>query len=314
VTVDTSGGIPALVLAAGLGTRLRPLTLVRAKAAIPVAGEPLVRRIVAGLVAQGFTDIVVNLHHRPETITAVLGDGSDLGARVRYSWEYPVVLGSAGGPRRALDIIGAETFAIVNGDTLTDVNLRAMLDQHRSSRALVTLALIPNREPHRYNGVRLDGRSRVLGFVPRGAAAEGSFHVIGVQMVGADVFRGLRPGEPAETIRGIYDALIIDRPGSVRGFVSDAAFWDVGTIADYWTTSRALAGGASAHIGNRCAIDATARLDRSIVWDHVQIGPGAVIERSIVTDGVRVPGGAIYRDVVVMAGPSGEPVTEPLSS
>ena len=100
-----------LILAAGLGTRLRPLTLERAKPAIAVGGVPIVRRIVTWMVREGVTDLVVNLHHRPETIAAVLGDGSDLGARVRYSWEQPAVLGSAGGPRHALPIIGAKTSA-----------------------------------------------------------------------------------------------------------------------------------------------------------------------------------------------------------
>src|SRR5205814_8705445 len=76
-----------LILAAGVGTRLQPLTSVRAKAAVPLAGEPIVRRTARWLVDQGVTDLVVNLHHLPGTITACLGDGTDLGARVRYSWE-----------------------------------------------------------------------------------------------------------------------------------------------------------------------------------------------------------------------------------
>src|SRR5438876_8071852 len=100
----------ALVLTAGLGTRLRPLTDVRAKPAIPVAGEPLVRRIIAWLAANGVTELVLNLHHLADTLTVQVGDGSDLSARVRYSWEQPAILGSAGGPRQALAIIGAATF------------------------------------------------------------------------------------------------------------------------------------------------------------------------------------------------------------
>src|SRR5579863_10125505 len=99
----------ALVLTAGLGTRLRPLTTVRAKPAIPVAGVPLIRRIVAWLASQRVTHLVLNLHHLPETLTRVVGDGGDLGVRVRYSWEQPRVLGSAGGPRLALPIVGRST-------------------------------------------------------------------------------------------------------------------------------------------------------------------------------------------------------------
>src|SRR5262245_11230860 len=122
----------ALVLAAGLGTRLRPLTLVRAKPAIPLAAEPLIRHIGRWLARQGVTEMVVNLHHLPATLTSVLGEGKDLGVRIRYSWEQPVVLGSAGGPRQALDIIGADTFLIVNGDTLTDVDLSALAQVHEA--------------------------------------------------------------------------------------------------------------------------------------------------------------------------------------
>src|SRR5688572_14627239 len=118
--------ISALILTAGLGTRLRPLSYVRAKGALPGAGEPLVRRILRWLAAAGVEDAVLNLHHLPHTLTAVVGDGSDLGVRVRYSWETPV-LGSAGGPKRALPLLGASRFLLVNGDTLTNVDVAAVL-------------------------------------------------------------------------------------------------------------------------------------------------------------------------------------------
>src|SRR5450755_202917 len=138
----------ALVLTAGLGTRLRPLTLARAKPAIPVAGEPAIRRILRWLASHQVADVVLNLHYLPETITAVVGDGSDLSVRARYSWELPRILGSAGGPRQALPILGAETFFIANGDTLTDVDLAALAAAHQASGARVTLAVVPNRAPH----------------------------------------------------------------------------------------------------------------------------------------------------------------------
>src|SRR5690606_31590367 len=83
----------------------------------------LVEHVVDWLVAQRVTDLVVNLHHLPETITAVLGDGSQYGLPIRYSWERDI-LGSAGGPRRALPLIDSDPFVIVNGDTLSDVELQ----------------------------------------------------------------------------------------------------------------------------------------------------------------------------------------------
>ena len=96
--------VPALVLTAGLATRLRPLSFVRAKAALPVAGTPLVHRILRSLSSAGVRDVVLNLHHLPHTLTRLLGDGSALGMRIRYSWEVPV-LGSAGGPKRAIPLL-----------------------------------------------------------------------------------------------------------------------------------------------------------------------------------------------------------------
>ena len=308
----------ALVLTAGLGTRLRPLTDVRAKPAIPVAGEPMIRRIIRWLVSQGVDDLVLNLHHLPETLTSVVGDGGDLGARVRYSWEQPRILGSAGGPRLARPLIGADTFFIINGDTLTDVDLSALADAHAQSSALATLALVPNREFTRYGGVRLDDERRLVGFSPRGPASAGTCHYIGVQIVDGAVFDGVAPGEAAKSIGGVYDARNAAVPGSVRGFLCDAEFWDVGTTADYWRTSDAFAAKAEPGIqrgGRGARIAPSARVTRSILWDDVEVGADAVIEQCILTDGVHVPAGSTYRRaVLVRAADSDEPIASPLDT
>jgi NDP-sugar pyrophosphorylase family protein len=292
----------ALVLTAGLGTRLRPLTDVRAKPSIPVAGEPMIRRIISWLAAHGVTDLVLNLHHRPDTLTAVVGDGADLAVRVRYSWE-PRILGSAGGPRQALPLVAADPFLIVNGDTIADVDLSMLAAAHDTSDAIVTLALVPNREFLRYGGVLLDREGRVTGFVNRGPSAEGSYHYIGVQVVQAAAFDGVPPGEAARSIGGVYDALMRQQPGSVMGFVSDAEFWDVGTIEDYWRTSTALAARsdmADLGVGRGCHVDRSARLARSILWDDVRVGAEAVIEDCILTDGVHVEAGAVHRGEILI--------------
>jgi mannose-1-phosphate guanylyltransferase len=306
---------PALILTAGLGTRLQPLTEVRAKAAMPVAGEPMIRRIARWLVSQGVSDLVLNLHHRPETIAAAIGDGSDLGARVRFSWEQPVVLGSAGGPRQALPIVGADTFFLINGDTLTDFDLAGLVDAHRSTGASVTLALLPNHHPDRYGGVRLDTDHRVIGFVPRGRA-EGSYHFFGVQLVAAGVFAALPAGQPARSIGGVYDALIASQPGAIRGLVADAAVWDIGTVADYWLTSWSFAqteGTADLTRAPGGRIDPTARVSRSILWDDVEIARECVIDECVVTDSVRVPPGASYRRSILLPAARHAVRTAPLS-
>jgi len=303
----------ALLLTAGLGTRLRPLTLVRAKPAIPVADEPLIRRIIRWVAANGVVNLTLNLHHLPETITRMVGDGSDLGAAVRYSWEQPTVLGSAGGPRQALDIVGAETFFLINGDTLTDLDLGALASAHTSSGALVTLALVPNVEPLRYGGVRLAEDGRVLGFAPRGPAAVGSFHFIGAQLIHRSVFSELPPGQPANSIGGCYDALLARVPGSIRGFVASANFWDIGTVADYWHTSSAWSQHAEQAPVNS-HISSSAIVRRSIIWDAVTIGKEAVLEDCIVTDGVHVAAGAQYQRKILMRATDGTTAAVPLET
>ena len=303
-----------MILAAGLGTRLRPLTHVRAKPAIPVAGQPMIRRIIAWLAGHGVRDLVLNLHHLPETLTAVIGDAADLTARVRYSWEQPVRLGTAGGLRLALPILAADTFFIINGDTLTDVDPKAVFAAHHASGALVTLALVPNSEPHRYGGVRLDGAGAVTGFIPRGPAAAGSHHFIGVQVAASKVFESLPSGVPLNSIGTVYDELIGRRPGSVRGFACDAAFWDVGTPADYLKTSEAFGSDAGFVAGRRVHVDRSAAVVRSILWDDVAIGSECHLERCIVTDRVRVPAGSNYRDAVLLASSEGDVIASPLNA
>jgi NDP-sugar pyrophosphorylase family protein len=293
----------ALVLTAGLGTRLRPLTYVRAKAAVPVNGETLARRVVAWLVSHGITDQVLNLHHHPESIAASIGDGSDLGARVRYSWENPV-LGSAGGPRHALDLLVDDggTFLLVNGDTLTDVDVGTLLDRHRESQALVTMALIPNPRPDKYGGVQVSDDGFVTGFTRAGAVRE-SWHFIGVQAANAEAFRTLEDGVPAESVNALYPRLMARNPRAVAAFTCRASFRDIGTPADYLRTSveLALQEGDRMARGARLRCDASARLVRTAVWDDVSIGEHAELVDCIVCDGARIPSGARYERCAIVA-------------
>jgi mannose-1-phosphate guanylyltransferase len=304
--------IPALVLCAGLATRLRPLSLVRAKAALPVAGEPLVRRILTWLAASGIRDAVVNLHHLPHTITGIVGDGADLGLRVRYSWENPV-LGSAGGPARALPLVGGGRLLIVNGDTLTDLALAPLLDAHAKSGALVTMALVPNREPDKYSGMAVAADGTITGVVPRGASGP-SYHFYGVQVAEAAAFAPVPPGVPYETVRTLYPSWIAERPGSVRAYVSDANSLDIGTPSDYLATSLRLAerDGRATLIGARPTIASDARIEDSIIWDDVAIESGAVLRRCVVTDGVRVPASTAWEGVAIHVA-AGKLVSTPIS-
>ena len=289
---------PALVLAAGLGTRLLPLTDVRAKPAVPVAGRPLVTRILEWLAAQGVAEAVLNLHHRPETITRVVGHGEAAGVRVRYSWE-PVVLGSAGGPRQALPLLGPRFF-IVNGDTLTTLSLRPLAATHASAGASVTLAVAPHPAPDRYGGVLVAGDGRVRGFARAGGGA--AAHFLGVQLVEAAVFADLPAGRPAATVGGIYDRLLAvpdsDRPGCIRAHRCEDEFLDVGTPADYLAASLAVArreGYETLPVGGGSTVHPTASLVHTAVWDHARIGADCRLDECIVADGVSLPAGTVLR-------------------
>jgi mannose-1-phosphate guanylyltransferase len=293
--------IAALVLTAGLGTRLRPLSYVRAKGALPIGGEPLARRILRWLHQAGVRDAVLNLHHLPHTLTGGLGDGGDIGMRVRYSWEVPV-LGSAGGPRRALPLLqrpgrtSDESFLIVNGDTLTDVNIAELVADHRSSGALVTMAVIPNTEPQKYGGVSADAEGRFREFVPRGSTKP-SFHFVGVQVAEPSAFESVPTNTPYE-VRALYTDLAAAELGSVRVFRTAASFLDIGTPADYLHTALLIAArdGVSA-VGARTRVDSGASVERSVLWDDVVVQEGARLKECIVADGAVVPADTSWHGV-----------------
>ncbi len=133
----------AMILSAGYGTRLWPLTEDRTKPAIPILGKPLVGYVAEYLARYGCDEIVVNLHHRPDSVRRALGDGSKFGVKLHYV-EEPEILGTGGGIDNARALLDGETFIVVNGKIITDINLDAALQTHRRTRALATLVVLPN--------------------------------------------------------------------------------------------------------------------------------------------------------------------------
>jgi mannose-1-phosphate guanylyltransferase len=267
---------------------------------VPVAGEPLVRRLLRYGAGWDIRDFVLNLHYLPETITALVGDGSDLGVRVRYSFESPV-LGSAGGPRRALDLLPNEPFFIINGDTLTNVDLHMLAENHRETGALVTIAVIPNEHPDRYGGLIVDSTGRFHSVVPRGSRVR-SYHVVGVQMAHPSAFARLPLNQPAESIGALYRDLVRENPGHVRAFLCASDFWDIGTPADYLDACLSIGKveGDVVQIGRGSVIEPSARVAESVIWDDARVGAGAVLERCIVADGVKIPSGARFRNCAII--------------
>ncbi len=307
---------PALVLTAGFGTRLHPLSLIRAKAALPVAGEVLISRILRRLRDFGIERVVLNLHHLADTITREVGDGASFGLQVRYSWES-TILGSAGGSARAIPLLEADRFLVINGDTMADVDLEDLASRHVSDGALVTLAVVDG-DP-RYGGVVADEGGSVVGFVrgtsgppplarnagasfgevsperPAAASAD-TFHFVGAQAVNASAFAAVDPNRPMETVKELYPRLIAAQPRSVRVYSTDAEFLDIGTPAGYLHTAShiAMREGRPLDRGARCSVASDARIERSILWDDVTVESGASLVECIVADGVTVPAGATF--------------------
>lgn len=287
------------MLAAGLGTRLDPLTRLVAKPAMPLGSRSLIEHVLDWLVRQGIRDVVVNLHHLPESITRIAGDGTHLGLRVRYSWEREV-LGSAGGPRRALALIEADPFVIVNGDTLCHADVRGLLDAHTRMGGDVTMAVVPNHAPERYNGIRAAADGSVAGFVPKGQA-EGTWHFIGVQVTAKRVFAPLAEGTPAETVAGVYREIIRATPGRIRVWPAETSFLDVGTPADYLEACLALAAAGTPPRRTGRALTATVdRARRTVVWSTAAVPGSARLENTIVAGAVTLPEDFVATNAIIV--------------
>jgi NDP-sugar pyrophosphorylase family protein len=181
--------VRALVLAAGEGQRLRPLTLQMPKPMVPVGGRPILAHLVGLLRRHGITDIAINLHYRPEAIVSYFGDGAEFGVTLTYSYEEQL-LGSAGAAR-ALRSFLTDTFVVLYGDVLTNVNLTSLVTRHRESHSAGTLGLYEVSDPSRCGIVELDESDRVTRFVekPEPGTIEGNLANSGILVLEPSVLQ-----------------------------------------------------------------------------------------------------------------------------
>jgi NDP-sugar pyrophosphorylase family protein len=308
-----------MVLAAGLGLRARPLTLLLAKPALPVMNRPLVAWILEGLRGLGIREVLVNLHHRPASVRrAVRGVR---GLRVRYSLERRI-LGTGGGPRRVRRRLGPGPCLLVNGDVLFDGDLRPLLAAHARRRAPATLGLLPLPPGRGYSPVvtARSGEVRSLGGLPQPAPGR-PWLFTGVHVLDPALLETLPPGA-SDSVRDLYAPLVaVGLPP--RGVALDGAWYDFGSPARYLESHRALLGrgfagardgrlvapSARIHpraevvesvVGPGSAVAAGARVRGSVLWDRVQVGEGAEVRDSIVTSGVRVVAGQTAARAVLL--------------
>lgn len=154
----------AMVLSAGLGTRLRPLTFQKPKALIPLAGRPVIEYVIALLKHHHITDLVINLYHLPQQIERHLADGSAFGVKITYSFEEELY-GTAGALLEAKKYLGDKTILVINSDILTEIDLSQAVKFHRQKKALATLVLSQNQDPSNYGVIGVDGVGRIRTFL-----------------------------------------------------------------------------------------------------------------------------------------------------
>jgi mannose-1-phosphate guanylyltransferase len=232
----------AMILAAGRGTRLAPLTATTPKPLVPVADRPFIEHILAFLHAGGVRDVVVNLHHLGHLIEQHLGDGARFGVRIRYSWEDPI-LDTGGGIKRAQALLAGAPFVVVNGDSLLELRLADMIDFHRARRALATIAVRQDADPARYGVVELDPDDRVrriAGLPPTAPSVPlRPFMFPGLHVLEPGIFDWMETDAVYSITRATYPRLLAaDVP--IRGFVTGARWVNIDTPAALEHADRTL--------------------------------------------------------------------------
>jgi len=234
----------AMVLAAGLGTRLRPLTETLPKPLLPVAGRPILEWNLLLLKRHGITEVIINLHHLGDQIVRALGDGARFGLRLAYSHE-PTLQGTSGGIKQAAPFLKDGPFLVLNGDTLSECDLTALIAAHRASAALATLAVRDDPEASTWGPVTLDAHGRILQIngnpplaEPRAALPACMF--AGIHVMERAVLNAI-PSGPGSII-DVYGSLLRQgRP--LQGYRMSGYWSDIGNPERYAQAQRDVAEG-----------------------------------------------------------------------
>jgi NDP-sugar pyrophosphorylase family protein len=290
----------AIILSAGYGTRLWPLTEDRTKPALPILGKPLVGYVAEYIASYGFDDIVVNLHHRPESVRAALGDGSRFGVKLHYV-EEPVILGTSGALDNTREFFEHETFLAINGKIITDIDLNAALETHRSMNALATLVLLQNVKRERFSVVEIDKRN-VTGFggMPD-SRCRTPLMFTGIQILEPRIFDYIPRGVFSHSTTDVYPQAIANGE-TIAAHVGTGTWRELSTLKRYLDISVEMLKerGQTYIAGRNCDVSNTAQVSESVLWDNVTVGSNAYVHGCILADGVRISAGCSFRDAVVV--------------
>ena len=321
----------AVILAGGQGTRLRPLTLARAKPVVPLLNRPFLAYQLALLREHGVTDVILSCSYRVEDVQTALGDGGGLGVHLRYVVEAEP-LGTGGGVRNATDLTSGNVL-VLNGDVLTDVDLTAMRRFHEARGARATIYLAPVADPRAYGLVETDGVGRIERFREKPGADEAiTTNLInaGVYLLDAALLQRMPPDRPLSIEREFFPALIADGVPCF-GWAPETYWRDIGNPAAYlaaqldllrervktplsppgarrdgsWVGAgtRIVPGVrviAPALIGADVTLGAGAQIGPlAVIGDNCSIAPHARIERSVLWERVDVGPNAVIQDSVI---------------
>ncbi len=289
--------VQVMVLAAGLGTRLWPLTADRAKPAVPFLGQPLIRTQVQRLLSHGLKHIVVNTHHKAESIASALK-----GLPVQLSHEDEI-LGTAGclahaRDRRLLDP-GKHTL-IVNGKLFTHFDFKSIAEQHLDSSCPISMVLKANPHKEHFREVLVE-EDRVVGFgegrIPKG---DHPWLFTGIHLVSPEVLSKTQP-RFSDTINDIYPNYIDQR--QIGALYSPDTWKEFSTLERYWSLHQeefASSNSTRSLIDPSCEIEDSAQVEASVLWAGVKVGAGAVIRGAVIGEGVKILPGQVVEDTVVV--------------
>jgi NDP-sugar pyrophosphorylase family protein len=298
-----------MILAAGLGTRLSPITDAHPKALVPVAGVPNIVRLLVHLRESGIAEIVINTHHLAEVLQAVLGDGSAHGVAIAYSHEKEL-LGTGGAIKRALPLLGSETFVVLNGDALFLPDLRSILAAHRKANAMATLVVRENPSEASFEPVRVDAQGRIRSVLHSGARTPNTRSTMftGTHILERSIAEHLP--DSGCIVRTTYVKLV-DAGAHLQGYLHGGAFFDLGTPSRLLQANCAIATGQAripgyepselgVHIGRDVVLGQGCRIGKGTV-----LCDGAVVENGVSLERCLLMPGAIARgdlcDAILMS-------------
>lgn len=322
----------AMILAAGVGSRLDPLTRNVPKPMVPIVNQPVMERIVQLLVRHGFTDIVCNTHYLADQIEGYFGNGAQLGANIVYNREIEL-MGTAGGLKRVAEKFDFfdkdEPFLVISGDALTDVDLTALLQYHRKKKALATIGLATVSDPSQFGVVVLESRSTAAGgrikqFVEKPAPGTAPSNLVntGIYLFEPEMLDYIPSGQFYDFGKEAFPDLLAKKK-AFYGFNAGCFWRDVGNLREYREShDDFLAGkidtelnipsaGDNLWIGENCQIHPTARIEApAVIGPNCIIGANScVVENSILGDGCIVGEGATVSHSILWARARVEPHT-----